>query len=574
MSRTVNYVLACLAAVGICACGGDSPVGDAPTQVFLNGRIYTVDSSQAWVEAFAVRGERILAAGTSEEMRALAQPNTSITDLEGRFVMPGFIEWHAHFGGFGNSLLNLNLLATRSWREIIDSVSARAARAQPGEWIYGRGWHQEKWNDLQGLETIDGYPLHDALSAVSPNNPVVLTHASGHGAMANAAAMKAAGISAETADPAGGRILRDVHGEPIGVFEERATKQLYTALQAYYATLPPERRLAEQARAWQMAEQACLAEGITSFQDAGTSRQDLDLLRQWAEADSFDLRLWMMIREGCAALDSASLRGLPWVDLGNHHLTVRAIKTELDGALGSYGAWLLADYSDKAGFQGQNTTTEEEVRCIAELAFRQNMQLCVHAIGDRANRVTLDIVDSYSSRVDTALRWRNEHAQHLHPDDIPRFGRTGTIASMQAVHAISDAAFVEARLGTERTQSGAYAWRSLWDSGAIVTNGTDAPVEPISALASLYAMITRRPFGSETAFVPAQALTRAEAIRSYTINNAYAAFEERDKGSLEVGKLADFIVLDQNLLECTEAEILSAKVLQTWIGGKKVFDKN
>lgn len=570
VAASVTFALACASATD-----RDLP----PTSVFVNANVYTVDGANARAEAFAVAADRLVAVGTETEVRALADADAVVYDLGGRFVMPGFIEGHAHFGNLGNSLLNLNLLATTSWAEIIDSVRVRAARAEPGDWIYGRGWHQEKWRDAHAYETVDGYPLHDALSEVSPNNPVVLTHASGHGAMANAAAMAAAGISAEAADPEGGRILRNAHGEPIGVFEERATAQLYAALNAYYASLPPEERAAEQRQAWRLAERACLAAGITSFQDAGTRRTDLDALRVLAEADSLDLRLWMMLRESCDEMDGrdardGSLAGLPWVGVGGSGFTVRAIKTELDGALGSYGAWLLDDYDDKPGFRGQNTTTEDEVRCIAELAFRQNMQLCVHAIGDRANRVTLDIVEDYASRVDTALRWRNEHSQHVHPDDIPRFAATGTIASMQGVHATSDAPFVVARLGEERSRAGAYAWRSLWDAGAVVTGGTDAPVEEVAPLPSLYAMVTRKAPGRAGAFFPKQSLTRAEAIRAYTVNNAYAAFEEEEKGSLEVGKLADFIVLDRDLLTCPEDSIPAAAVEETWVGGRRVYRRD
>ncbi len=575
MKRLATPLLYCLALVTLVLAHACKTVNDADdssaTLILTNGRIYTVDTLQPWVEAMALQGDRILAVGTNEEVQVLATAATETVDLQGRFVMPGFIEGHAHFGNLGNSLLNLNLLATTSWQEIIDSVAARASRAKPGDWIYGRGWHQEKWTDLDAFETVDGYPLTEALSMVSPNNPVVLTHASGHGAMANAAAMKAAGINAETEDPAGGRILRNAHGEPIGVFEERATKQLYLALEAYYASLPPEQRKAEQRQSWRLAEQACLREGITSFQDAGTRREDLEALKVLAEADSLDLRLWMMLRESCEEMSGGSVAGMPWIGIGKSGFTVRAIKTELDGALGSYGAWLLADYSDKPGFRGQNTTSEEEVRCIAELAFRQNMQLCVHAIGDRANRLTLDVVSDYSKQVDTALRWRNEHSQHIDVADITRFASTGTIASMQGVHATSDAPFVQARLGLERSRTGAYPWRSLWDSGAVVTNGTDAPVEEVSALASLYAMITRKQPGREGAFFAEQSLTRAEAIQAYTLNNAYAAFEEGIKGSLSVGKLADFIVLDRDLMTCGEEEIAEARVLETWVGGRKVY---
>ena len=565
------YVTACVAALNPGCRSATSEDAAAPGDIFVNARVYTVGTADAYVEAFAVTDGRLVAVGTEDDVRRLAAATTDVHDLNGRFVMPGFIEGHAHFGNLGNSLLNLNLLATTSWAEIIDSVAARAARAEPGDWIYGRGWHQEKWTDTEAYETVDGYPLHDALSEVSPDNPVVLTHASGHGALANAAAMSAAGIGAETPDPAGGRILRNAHGEPIGVFEERATAQLYAALNAYYASLPAAQRAAEQREAWRLAERACLERGITSFQDAGTRREDLDRLRVLAEADSLDLRLYMMVRESCQELREASLGGLPWVGVGESGFTVRAIKTELDGALGSYGAWLLDDYDDKPGFRGQNTTTEEEVRCIAELAFRQNMQLCVHAIGDRANRVTLDVVEDYAARVDTALRWRNEHSQHVHPGDVPRFAATGTIASMQGVHATSDAPFVVARLGEERARTGAYAWRSLWDAGAVVTGGTDAPVEEVDPLPSLYAMVTRKAPGRPGAFFPEQSLTRAEAIRAYTVNNAYAAFEEDDKGSLEVGKLADFIVLDRDLLTCPEDSIATAVVEETWVGGRRVY---
>lgn len=541
-------------------------------QIFINGKVYTVDDTLPWAEAFATKGDRIVAVGKSAEIKKLASTSTRTTDLEGRFVMPGFIEGHAHFGGLGNSELNLNLLSTTSWAEIIDSVRVRAERAQPGDWIYGRGWHQEKWTDT-GYETVDGYPLHDALSEVSPNNPVVLTHASGHGAMANAAAMKAAGISGETTDPEGGRILRNAHGEPIGIFEERATAQLYDALQAYYASLPQEQREAEQVQAWKLASQACIEAGITSFQDAGTSRRDLDALRVLAKADSLDVRLWMMLRESCEEMagENGSAAGLPWINIGNNKLTVRAIKTELDGALGSYGAWLLEDYSDKPGFRGQNTTTIEEVECIAELAFAKEMQLCVHAIGDRANHETLNVVERYSNRVDSALRWRNEHSQHIAVEDIPRFAKTGTIASMQGIHATSDAPFVVARLGVERSRTGAYPWRSLLDAGAVVTNGTDAPVEEVSALASLYAMVSRKQNPGGEAFFPAQRLTREEGIYAYTMANAYAAFEENDKGSISKGKLADFIILDRNLVACEVDSIPSAVVLRTFIGAKEVY---
>ncbi len=539
--------------------------------IFANGDFYTVDTVMPYVGAIAVADGRIVARGSTRELRDWKGDGTRVVDLGGQFVMPGFIEGHAHFSNLGYSLLNLNLLGTGSYREVLDSVAARVAKAAPGEWIYGRGWHQEKWNDTTGFQTVDGYPLNDSLSALSPDNPVLLTHASGHGAMANRRAMELAGVTPEVVDPAGGRIVRDAEGDPIGIFEERAADLLYDRYQAYHDSLPQLERRRERNAAWLLAEEASLREGITTFQDAGTSRVDLEGLRYLAQTDSLRIRLWMMVRESCAEL-TGGLGDYPWIGLGNDHLTVRAIKSELDGALGSYGAWLLAPYDDKPGFTGQNTTSLKDVDCLAAIAYRKGMQLCVHAIGDRANRETLDLFAEYAERSpDKTLRWRIEHAQHLSPEDIPRFTTAGAIASMQAIHATSDAPFVVARLGEERARTGAYAWRSLKDAGAVVTNGTDAPVEPVSALASLYAMITRKRPGGTEAFFPEQALTRAEAIAAYTLQNAYAGFEEKDKGSLEVGKLADFIVLDTDLISCPVDSIPTVRVLETYVGGEQVW---
>ena len=300
----------------------------------------------------------------------------------------------------------------------------------------------------------------------------------------------------------------------------------------------------------------------------------LAVIKKMAEEGKLDLRLWAMLRHSYERM-KGNLDDFPIIDAGNHFFTVKAIKSEVDGALGSYGAWLLRPYADKPNFVGQNTTTIEEVRNIAGLAFDNNLQLCVHAIGDRANREVLDIFENiFKSQTErTDHRWRMEHAQHLHPDDIPRFKDLGVIASMQGIHCTSDSPFVVKRLGTERSRVGAYPWRSLLDNGVIIANGTDAPVEDINPIECFYASVTRKRSDTGFEFFPEQRMTRAEAIYSYTLGNAYAAFEENDKGSISEGKLADLVILSKDLINCSDEEILETEVLYTIVGGEVKFEK-
>lgn len=539
--------------------------------IFTNGNIYTVDEKNPTAEAIAVLDERILAVGSNAEIEKLKGPNTKTVDLGGQFVMPGFIEGHGHYSGLGQSLINLNFLKSKSWEEIVQAVAERAKTAKPGEWIIGRGWHQEKWSSTPDRNVL-GYPYHDELSKAAPNNPVLLSHASGHGLFANEKAMNLAGVSAETPSPLGGEIVRDDRGNAIGVFEERAMRVIYKVYQEYLETLSEEDRKKQWLKGIELAQKECLAKGITSFQDAGSSFKDLDWYKELAEAGKFDVRLWAMIRHSSKDMEG-KLSSFPWINLGNHYFTVNGIKSEVDGALGSFGAWLLRSYQDKADFEGQNTTSVEEVKKIAQMAREQKLQLCVHAIGDRANRVCLDIMESELKKDPKGkeLRWRIEHAQHLDPEDIPRFKKLGVIAAMQAVHCTSDAPFVVKRLGEDRARKGAYAWRSLLDAGAVVTNGTDAPVEDVDPLQSFYAAVTRKRADSGLVFFPEQKISREEAVYSYTMANAYAAFEEKDKGSLEKGKLADFVVLDKDLIKCGDEEILATKVLKTVVGGKEKY---
>lgn len=541
--------------------------------ILTNGNLYTVDKENPRAEALAIQGERILAVGSNEEIAGFRGPNTEVLDLKGRFAMPGFIEGHGHFSGLGQSLIHLNFLQSKSWDEIVASVAERAKTAKPGEWIIGRGWHQEKWTKTPDQNVL-GYPYHDQLSAVAPNNPVMLRHASGHGLIANAKAMELAGVSAETPNPSGGEIVRDSRGKAIGVFEERAMGIISQAYQDYVATLPEEARKAEWLKGIDLAQEECLKKGITSFQDAGSPFEELDRYRELAESGKLRIRLWAMIRQPYAEIKD-KLDRFPWIDLGNGYFTVRAIKSELDGALGAFGAWLLAPYADKKDFLGQNTTPVETVEKIAGLAINRGLQLCVHSIGDRANQEVLNLFErefnKYPNKKD--LRWRIEHAQHLDTSDIPRFKKLGVIASMQAIHCTSDAPFVVKRLGVERARYGAYPWRSLLDAGAVVTNGTDAPVEDVDPIQSFYATVTRKRADTGFEFFPEQSMTREEGIHSYTLACAYSAFEEKDKGSLQKGKLADIVVLSKDLLTCPDDEIVQTQVLMTMVGGKVLYKK-
>jgi predicted amidohydrolase YtcJ len=547
--------------------------------ILLNGNIYTVDDAMPTAEAIAIKDGLILQVGSNADIEKMKGEKTEVIDLKGQFAMPGFIEGHGHFSGMGYSLIDLNFLKSKNWDEIGAAVAEAAKKAKPGEWIVGRGWHQEKWD--KALEKhVQGYPYHNHLSEVSPNNPVVLRHASGHALMANKAAMDAAGISKESPDPHGGHIVRGPDGEAIGVFEERAMEAIAKVHEEYLATLSPEEQLHRWERGIELAQQECLRHGVTSFQDAGSHFDELERYRKMAEEGKLRLRLWAMVRHSSEELAKGFTNDFPMIDVGDRHFTCRAIKTELDGALGSYGAWLLAPYNDKPGFEGQNTTTIEEVKAIAKLAFDKKMQLCVHTIGDRANRELLNLMEEITKaggKPLNDLRWRSEHAQHIDPTDIPRFAQLGVIAAMQGVHCTSDAPFVVKRLGEERARTGAYPWQSLLKAGAIVTNGTDVPVEDVSALECFYASVTRKRHQSSDnglEFFPEQKMTRAQAIHSYTAANAYAAFEEEWKGTLTAGKVADIVVLSNDLMKCTDEEILGTKVVWTMVGGIVQYKTN
>lgn len=555
------------------ACCSQAPQTTPAELILLNGNFFTADSLHPQATAIAIAGGRILAVGNDAEVKKWANEKTQLIDLQGAFAMPGLIEGHGHFSSLGRSLENLNLANTRSWAEIVALVADKAQSTPTGDWLEGRGWHQEKWTESPGA-TVNGYPYHDLLSSAAPQNPVVLYHASGHSLFANAKAMELAGISRETTDPLGGRVVRDARGTLTGVFEENAMELIEKPFATWKNRRPEAEKIAAFERTVALAARECAAKGITSFQDAGSDFWELAQYRRLAEAGQLPLRLWAMILQPKSS-DLPKISDFPQMGLGNQYFTCRAIKAYFDGALGSYGAWLLAPYADNPTSVGQNTTPLDTIAMLANVCEQAGLQLCVHAIGDRANREVLNIFQNASppgaARLD--LRWRIEHAQHIDPQDIPRFRDLGVIASMQAIHCTSDAPFVVKRLGVERARAGAYAWRSLLDGGARLANGTDAPVEDVNPLPCIYASVTRKRADSGLEFFPEQKMTREEALLSYTRWNAWAAFEEADKGVLAPGKLADITVLSEDLLRCAPEKILQAKVLKTIVGGKVIFSQ-
>jgi predicted amidohydrolase YtcJ len=541
--------------------------------VLLNGRVVTLDESRPEAEALAVVGDRILAVGADRLIRRHVGSGTRVIDLEGRLVVPGFIDGHAHFMGVGEALINLDLTRATSWDEIVAIVAAAAAEAPEGEWIVGRGWHQEKW-DAVPEGAVEGLPTHHTLSAASPAHPVLLTHASGHAAFANELALRLGGVDRSYRPPPGGEVVRDAAGDPTGLLREHAQQPVAAARARSLAQRTPEERWSHFRRVADLASREALSKGVTTLHDAGASFATIDGFRRLAEAGELPIRLYVMVRGESNEALAERLPDYRMIGVGDGRLTVRSIKRQIDGALGAHGAWLLEPYEDLPATAGLVLESVEEVTRTAEIAMEQGFQLNTHAIGDRANREVLDIYqrifEANPSQRD--VRWRIEHAQHVHPSDIPRFAELGVIASMQGVHGTSDAPWVPRRLGEERAASTSYRWQDLWRSGAVVTNGTDAPVEDIDPLVSFWASISRLlPDGDR--FDPDQRMTREQALRSYTINNAFAAFEEDVKGSITPGKLADLVVLSKDILTVPEEEVLEARVLFTVVGGRVLYER-
>ena len=539
--------------------------------IIENGIIYTMDDFNPIAESVAVRSGKIIGVGSNYYIQSFIGNNTKVLDLKGATMVPGLIEGHGHFMGLGYAKMRLDLSTVSSYDELVDMVSGAVAEAKPGEWILGRGWHQSKWEPVP-IPLVKGFQTHDKLSAISPNNPVWLTHASGHAAFGNAKAMELAGVTSETEFGFGGEIIKDLRGNPTGVFNERAQ-----GLVSQYVETESEDNSSQ--RALELAVQACLENGITSFQDAGSGSNSINAYREGLSSNSLRIRLYVMLTSRDPDLLKEWYKKGPEIGTGNDYLTIRSIKLNTDGALGSRGAWLLDSYTDRPGHFGMATQSMDYVYEVSRDGLANGFQVNSHAIGDRANREVLDQYEKVfneNPKLAENHRWRIEHAQHIDPADIPRFGLMGVIPAIQGIHMASDRPWAIDRLGRQRIIESAYVWRDLIDSGAILINGTDVPVEPIDPIASIYASTARKTLKGkpEGGYEPNQKMTRLEALKSYTINAAYGAFEEDIKGSIEIGKYADFTVLSQNIITVPEDQILNTKVRYTIINGQIEYKAN
>ena len=527
--------------------------------IVVNARIHTVDDGRPRAEALAVRAGRVLFVGSRRGAEALRGPQTRVVDASGATMIPGIADAHVHLLGLGQALRTVDLTGTRSLDEVVARIAARARDLPAGTWITGRGWDQNDWPDTR-------LPSHEALTRAVPNHPVYVVRVDGHAAFVNAAAITAASLTRDTRDPNGGRIERTAAGEPTGVLVD-------AAMGIVSRRIPPMSR-----DGVRDATLAAIREvnrlGLTSVHDAGVDAGTVDVYEELARAGNYSLRNYVMIRQDDSTLARYFRRG-PQSALYDGRLWIRAIKISADGALGSRGAALLDPYSDEASHSGLILTSGERIRDVATRALRAGFQLNVHAIGDRGNRVVLDAFEAALRAVPSAdHRFRVEHAQILHHDDIPRFAQLDVIPSMQTTHQTSDMYWAPNRIGFSRSL-GAYAWRSLLNTGVVIPNGTDFPVEPVNPMFSFHSAITRQddngwPTGG---WFGDQRMTREEALRSMTLWPAYAAFQEADLGSLSIGKWADFVLLDRDIMTVAPEQIRSTVVLATYIGGRAVFER-
>ena len=554
----------------LCGCDGPDPrqVNPVADLLLVNADVVTVDAALPFAEAVAIENDRILAVGTTEELSKYRGDDTEVIDLHGQMVIPGFIEGHGHYTSFGGSLLILNFRDAKSFAEIVSMVADAAANTKVGEWIIGRGWHQDKWETREDV-LVEGLPVHDSLSNATPDHPVMLIHTSGHAVFVNQRAMTLVEVDGSTEPPEGGEIVRDANGRATGMMREAAQDIFRIAYSGHQGRRPAGLAESELRRMVTLAGEESLRNGLTSFQDLGTTFAEVDLLKTMADEGKLPVRLYMAFEEQAADM-AGHLDEYRMVGYGNNFLTVRSIGEKvLDGALGTHGGWLLEPYSDMPRSYGLNVVPIEEIEASAKLAIEHDYQMAIQGIGDRAYRELLDIYEAaFAKHPDkTDLRWRIEHAQVIHPDDVQRTVEIGVIPAVQGIFACSDGPWVEERLGAERTRERGYIFNTLAEAGLVPTNGTDPPVDEVSPIGSFHCSVTRRlPDG--TLFQPQESYSRDRALYSYTMGNAIAAFEENIKGSITPGKLADITVLSQNLLTVSDDTLLDTEVVMTIVGGR------
>lgn len=532
--------------------------------IFTNGNVYTVNDKQPRAEAIAVREDRIVFVGSNADMQKFRSDKTRIIDLAGKTVTPGFTDSHCHIFGIGEREMRLNLEGTNSRQDFFAKVKERVTKTERDKWIVGRGWIETFWKPAQ-------FPTRHELDRIAPDNPVYLTRADGHASVVNSAALKIARIDNHTPDPFGGKILK-TEGEVNGMLLDHAQELVEEKIPAPTAV--------ERGEALLTGINREIGLGWCEIQNAGSRYDDVDLIKKAFAAGKIKIRFVNAIY-GPGDDARNFLKEGATLNVFDHHFTQRTIKVIFDGALGSRGAALLAPYSDAPESSGFFREKEEDLRPMFEEALRRGIQVETHAIGDRANRTILDLYEAAFKAVPPKQRkidkprWRVEHAQILSEQDIPRFAKLGVIPSMQPSHAISDLFFAPSRLGMSRLR-GAYAWNSLIESGAIICGGSDAPVERGEPMIEFYAAVTRKSTKGESheGWHPEEAISRENALKMFTINAAYAAFEENDKGSIELGKLADFTVLSADIMKIPKPEILKTRCEMTVIGGEIVYQAN
>ena len=528
----------------------------------VSGTIYTADDANTQVEAVVIEDGRFTFVGDLATAQSTAGEDHRHISLGAATAYPGFIESHGHLSSLGEAITNLDLNGVDSYQTIVGMVADAAAKASPGQVIKGRGWHQSKWSKEPSV-TVDGFPTHRSLSEVSPNNPVFLGHANGHTALVNQAAMDALNLTYNTPTPDGGVIVKDGKGDPTGILHENAIDLAYPLI-ALSTDSAKTAILAAQDHAFRW--------GITNFHDAGAGSTDIEAQLALDESRQLKLRVYTMVSAQDEALTDYWLARPPVIADDDSRLTIRSFKAVMDGALGSRTAWLHQPYTDDPGTSGVQTFDENRLVNIMNRSNAHGWQINTHAIGDKANTVVLDAIDR-ATLTQRDHRSRIEHSQHLLPSDIERFSTLGVIASIQAIHMSSDRPWAIDRLGKERIESGAYVWRDLLNAGVNIANGTDVPVEPINPIANFYASVARKTLKGlpDDGYEIRQKLSRQETLKSMTLWNAYAAFEEAEVGSISVGKRADMTVTDQNLMTVDETEILATKPVMTIIGGEVVY---
>lgn len=566
--RILSLLLAFATISGCQPAANDSAVYPAADLVLTNGNVVTVDEQRPVAEAIAVTDGLVTAVGDTAEIALYIGDSTEVIDLEGQTAIPGLIEGHGHYTSFGGSLMILDFRYAKSFAEIVSMVEEATSSTPAGEWIIGRGWHQDKWEVREDV-LVEGLPLHDSLSAVTPDHPVMLIHTSGHGVFVNQRAMSLVEMDSNTEAPEGGEIVRDESGNATGMMRESAQDVFRQAFSGHQGRRPAGVAEEEMRRMVRLAGEESLRHGITSFQDLGTSFAEVDLLKKMADEGNLPIRLWMAFEEQAADMDGR-LADYKMIGYGDNFLTVRAIGEKvLDGALGTHGGWLLEPYADLPRSHGLNVVPIEEIEYSARLAIENDYQLAIQGIGDRAYRELLNIYEAEFARhpEKSDLRWRIEHAQVIHPDDIDRTVALGVIPAVQGIFACSDGPWVVDRLGEERTLERGYVFNTLAEAGLVPTNGTDPPVDEIDPIASFHCSVTRiLPDG--TRFQPQEVYSRERALYSYTMGNAIAAFEEDIKGSLTPGKLGDITVLSQDLLTVPDDEIMATEIVMTIVGGE------